>query len=123
VYSNEPFYVTANAGWVRVGGTKWDNNDILEGKMGEIPLALFFRKRSGWAHETEWRMIQPLVHGIRMAGRDQNGHAVHLFEVPAAALQKVLFGYRARGRPRGRLQGIPLARRPPAAPPPRLSHS
>jgi hypothetical protein len=95
VYSDEPLHVTANSGWVGVGGIKWDNNDILEGNMGKIPLALFFRKRLGWAHETEWRMIQPLAHGIKMAGEDQNGHAVHLFEVPAASLQKVLFGYRA----------------------------
>jgi hypothetical protein len=42
VYSNEPFYVTANAGWVRVGGTKWDNNDILEGKMGKSRLLSSF---------------------------------------------------------------------------------
>jgi hypothetical protein len=95
VYSDIPIHVSTNFGWVRLGGHRWNNEDILNSKVADIPDDLFFRKRSGWAHEREFRVIRPLIDAMRSGGNDSNGYTIHLFEVPPSAVQTVIFGYRA----------------------------
>jgi hypothetical protein len=97
VYSDDPIHVSSNFGWVRVGGIEWDHGGILDGKINKISDDLFFRKRSGWTHEQEWRMIRPLTDAYKVIGKDMNGYDIHLFEVPSDAVRKVIFGYRTGG--------------------------
>jgi hypothetical protein len=95
LYSNEPILVSTNSGWVRLAGVRWANEDVLEGRAGEIPIGLFFRKRTGWQQEHEWRVIRPLAGAKRTTGTDKNGYLVYLFEVPPSAVHSVIFGHRA----------------------------
>jgi len=95
IYTDTPIHVSANSGWVRLGGRRWNNEDILDSHLDEIPDELFFRKRLGWSSEREWRMIYPLRDAANSAGIDSNGYVIYLFKVPPSAVKSVIFGYRA----------------------------
>lgn len=94
-YSDKAFSVSSNQGWVRILGTTYDNNDILEARIRNIPGRLFLRKRLGWRHEQEVRVIAPLREANTIVESSPDGYPIHLFRIPADAVLSVEFGYAA----------------------------
>jgi hypothetical protein len=94
-YSNEPISVSINSEWVRIGGVRWETEDILNSRIVQIPDELLFRKGTGWLHESEWRMVRSLANAnMTLEKSDRNGFAICLYEVPPEAVRLVIFGYR-----------------------------
>jgi hypothetical protein len=69
--------------------------DILNSKIGEVPFDLLLRKRLGWQHEQEWRLIAELSEGDKCGRVDSLGYPIYLFEIPPDAIHSITFGYRA----------------------------
>lgn len=92
--SDRPFSVSSNEGWVRILSATFNNEDILEGRMDSIPQQLFLRKRPGWEHEGELRMIASLKAATAVLNT-ADAYPVYLFEVPASAVVSIEFGYAA----------------------------
>ncbi|WP_283535732.1 DUF2971 domain-containing protein [Methylorubrum extorquens] len=56
-YSDTPFKVSSNDGWVWILGATIRDKDILEPEPEAVPFKLFLRKRPDWRHEQEVRLI------------------------------------------------------------------
>ncbi|WP_199084598.1 DUF2971 domain-containing protein [Bosea sp. ASV33] len=93
-HSDRPFSVSSNDGGVRVFSATFNNEDILEGRLETIPHQLFLRKRPGWEHEGEVRMIAPLTAATAVLN-SADAYPVYLFVVPASAVVSIEFGYAA----------------------------
>lgn len=65
---------------------------VEPGKL-DIPKEIFFTKARSWAYEKEWRMIKYLPQASEVVDRPE-GKKIHLFAVPPAAIQEVIFGHR-----------------------------
>lgn len=52
---------------------------------------LLFTKPECWAHEEEWRLLKPLDQAHKTLGPDNN---VHVFKIPPAAIDGIIFGCR-----------------------------
>lgn len=94
-YSDTPFTVSSNQGWVRILGSTVSNEDILESRLSTVPLRLFLRKRSNWQHEEEVRAIARLGEADRTLQAGDGGYPIYLFKVPPEAVRSVEFGYEA----------------------------
>ncbi|MFI0844359.1 DUF2971 domain-containing protein [Mesorhizobium sp. IMUNJ 23232] len=89
-YSEKSIYVSVNQGMVRLAGISLSKDQLRRGIIADIPDALLFRKRSTWAHECEWRMIEKLVNA------DTQPHVgIFLFKIPPDAFHSIVFGYKA----------------------------
>ncbi|MFD6321046.1 DUF2971 domain-containing protein [Methylorubrum thiocyanatum] len=94
-YSDTPFTISSNDGWVRILGSTIKGDDILESRLTAVPLKLFLRKRPDWRHEQEIRLIAPLKKADRTVQAGEDGYPIHLFEIPPDAVRLVEFGYAA----------------------------
>lgn len=95
-YSEQPISISSNSGWVRLGGITLRTQDLLEGRVEQLPEELFWRKRTAWSHEKEWRMVRPLdgASEVRDFG-DALRPPIYLFEIPPLAVRSLTFGLRA----------------------------
>jgi len=62
-----------------------------------------YSKGAEWAHEKEWRIIRNFNDAAIKVGPDQYGKDVLLFDIPAACIQSIVIGFRAKT---GSIQGI-----------------
>lgn len=95
IYSDEPVRVSSNDGWVRLYGKTVSTEDILDGKLQDFPIELVLRKRCGWQREHEVRLLCHPDEATVVLGQDSIGNDVYLFEVPPAAIETIVLGYRA----------------------------
>lgn len=65
----------------------------VESGSYEFATELFFTKAECWAAEDEWRVLKFLPHAHEVTERPSQ-RPIHLFEVPPAAVQEVVFGYK-----------------------------
>jgi len=93
-YSDEPVFVSSNGGVIRVAGEKFEVRSILSGDLNTIPLELLVRKRLGWQHEREWRLITKLSEANEISAQDRD-FPIYLFEVPPDSIAAIIFGLRA----------------------------
>lgn len=82
-----------NGGLIRLAGVTLKKEDVLNGHLEQIPITVFLRKRKGWEHEHEHRLVIQLSKSLRV-GSDDNGHTIHLFHIPPEAIKSITFGYR-----------------------------
>ncbi|KAF0222464.1 MAG: hypothetical protein FD176_2643 [Rhodospirillaceae bacterium] len=92
-YSDEPVRVSSNSGWVRLCGQTVSTEQILNGTLPTLPLELMLRKRRGWQHEQEVRLLRGPKEATTVSGRDPIGNAIFLFEVPPEAVDSIVLGY------------------------------
>lgn len=84
--------VSSNGGILRLGGYTVDVEDILARTVRRLHPDLFWRKSPDWAHESEVRLVRPLLLAHSLAGKDHRNFTVNLFEVPSDATLAVTIG-------------------------------
>lgn len=94
-YSDQPFHVTVNEGWVRLAGYTVSKEDVLCGNLESLPEELFWRKRLNWSNEQEWRMTKQLADADETKQGNQPVGPVCLFRIPAEAIVALTFGYKS----------------------------
>jgi hypothetical protein len=62
-------------------------------ELMDAPLKALVSKTSNWAYEKEWRLVlRPDEADVELTGSPD---PVHLFNLPASCISKVLLGYKA----------------------------
>jgi len=95
-YSDDPIFISTKLGLLRVAGIQFDRAAILNRQISTVPALMLLRKRAGWAHEEEVRILADLSKADKVhPGADHSGLPICLFRVPRAAVHSVVFGLRA----------------------------
>lgn len=93
-YSDEPISISTKGGMVRLAGYHVSIEDILNARIESIPLELFLRKKEGWHHEEEWRLVAPLRDAVA-SGLDTRDIRIHLMTIPSTCITCITFGLRS----------------------------
>ena len=94
-YSDQPFHMTVNNGWVRLAGHTVSKEDVLNSKLDLLPEELFWRKKSSWTYEQEWRMTKKLVDADEIKPGNQTDVPICLYSIPPESIVTLTFGYKA----------------------------
>jgi len=94
-YSDRPIFVSSYYGVVRICGHQIQHEEILSSSLKGFPLRLLFLKKLEWQWEKEWRQIRYLSKPQVSTAKDEQGHPIHLFPLPASSVKAIILGSRS----------------------------